>query len=169
MARNEFSRQTVEQGIEKDKEQTKELAQENENHVHDLETERRTLDSLEGGTNEGLEECIDRIKEAQDISAKEFQDGTDQVHEAHEEIDEHQNEITEGKERADTDVDNIQEAQSAMDSENASGSLEAAMESVQRDIEFLEQCDEQEELIEQESMKLHEEHQNRADTAMGGS
>ena len=167
MAKTGFTRKEIETHIETDRSETQEKNSENEKSVFDAETERRTLDSLEGGTDEAFDEMTDHLKEAQDISSNEFEEGTNHLNEKHGEIQEHKNEIGDGLERTEKDGDNIDSASAELNSDSAKSSLEAARESVQQDMELLNESLHQEEDIEKQSDELNQEQMQRLKNAMG--
>jgi len=152
MAKRNFTRAKMESSIEKDCEETQEKKEENEKIVSDAELERRTIEGLEGGTEDGLNDCTENLKEAQNVSSSEFDQGTNELQEIHGHIEEHKGEIHEGVER---------------NSDSAASELEAAKESARRDIEIMEENEREEEGIEQESTKFNEEHQKRVENAIG--
>ena len=167
MAKRNFTRAKMESSIENDREETQEKKEENEKIVSDAELERQTIESLEGGTEDGLNDCTENIKEAQDVSSSEFDQGTNELQEIHGHIEEHKGEIHEGVERANTDIGTIDSSISELNSDSAASELETAKESARRDIEIMEENEREEEGIEQESTKYNEEHQKRVEAAIG--
>jgi hypothetical protein len=167
MAKRNFTRAKMESSIEKDSEETQEKKEENEKTVSDAELERRTIEGLEGGTEDGLNDCTENLKEAQNVSSSEFDQGTNELQEIHGHIEEHKGEIHEGVERANTDIGTIDSSISELNSDSAASELETAKESARRDIEIMEENERDEEEIEQESTKLNEEHQKRVENAIG--
>jgi len=166
MAKRNFTRAKMESSIEKDSEETQEKKEENEKTVSDAELERRTIEGLEGGTEDGLNDCTENLKEAQNVSSSEFDQGTNELQEIHGHIEEHKGEIHEGVERANTDIGTIDSSISELNSDSAASELETAKESARRDIEIMEENERDEEGIEQESTKFNEEHQKRVENAI---
>ena len=167
MAKTGFTRKTIESRIETDRKDTQEKNDENEKAVLDAQIERSTLDSIDGGTSEGCDEVSDNIKEAQDVTSGEFEQGTSELNEIQNGIDEHKEQIQEGVERANTDIGNIEGAIAELSSDSAAGRLESAKESARRDIELLERSDDEEEDIERQSTELNTEQQQRLRSAIG--
>jgi hypothetical protein len=168
MAKTSITRKSIEAGIDADRRQTREKNLENEKSVIDAETESRTLESLEGGTEDGYREIVEKLDQARDISSNEFEAGTEQLEAAHGEIEQHRDVIHEGLERAESDRENIGSAASELNSESAAASLESAMESVQNEMEHLKESIREEQEIEQDSSELNREHLGRLTRALGG-
>jgi len=167
MAKTGFTRKTMESRIETDRKDTQEKNDENEKAVLDAAIERSTLDSIDGGTSEGCDEVSDNIKEAQDITSGEFEEGTTQLNEIHDGIDEHKEQIQEGVERADTDIGNIEGSISQLSSDSAASRLEAAKETAHRDIELLQRSDNEEEEIERQSAELNQRQKEQLQASVG--
>ncbi|MBN2590807.1 MAG: hypothetical protein JXA96_13165 [Sedimentisphaerales bacterium] len=167
MAKTSFTRKQIESNIETDRKDTQEKNTDNERSVFDAEIERKTLNSLEGGTEDGLEEVIENLNQAQDISSNEFEEGTNLLHVKHGEIQEHKDEINDGLERSEKDDENIDSTIAEINSESAKSSLESARESVQQDMELLNESMQQEEQIEEQSNEMNQEQMQRLKTAIG--
>jgi len=168
MARTSFTRKTMESRIESDRRDTQEKNEENEKAVSDAQVERNTLDSIDGGTSEGCDEACGHIREALEVvTSGEFEQGSNELNELHNEIEKHKENIQEGVERANNDIGNIEGAISQLSSDSASGRLEAARETALGDIELLERSDAEEEEIERQSAELNQKQKEQLQAAVG--
>jgi len=154
--------------LDKHQEDAKEKTDQIEETVSDSETERDVLESIElGGTDEGAEQVEQNIEQAQDASQSEFDEGGRELEEVHEQTQEYEGEMHERSDSAGTDADRVEDGLGKLNSDAAKAQIERARDSLQSDIEFLNDYEQRAQEAREESQRLHEEQQRRVNAARG--
>ena len=134
--------------------------------VDDLETEFRTLEALESqGTSEGLEEVLQDIEQAREVSGQEFDTDTERLEQTQEQSQEHQGELSERDDSVTRDREQISAAGSEVRRDTARGELAQAESAAEQDIEFLKEHEDGEEESRTESEQSQRERESRAQAA----
>lgn len=163
--RKSLERSGVTDTVEKRKSEMQETGERIEENTEDVEITRETLDSLEGGTQEGADQIDQHIEEAQDASVQEFEDNTNDLEQIQGETEEYEGELKENTDTLTSDVDRISGARDQLHSDAAGSELDEARSAAEQDIEFLQEHEQRAKDARDESQRLHEEHRNRVDAA----
>ena len=155
------------QSVEQHHAGMKEKGEQIEDTTGDSETERQTLDQLEGGTQEGIDEVTQGIETAQEVSSQEFAEQTQELEQIHSDTEKYEAEMREHAETVSSDVDKVSEASARVHSESARRKLDAAREAGEHDIEFLDDCERRAQAARTESEQLQDDHRRRVDAARG--
>jgi len=154
--------------LDKHQEDAKEKAEQIEETVCDSETERDVLESVElGGTEEGAEQVEQNIEQAQDASQSEFDEGSGELEEVHDQTQEYEGEMHERSDSAGADADKVEDGLGRLNSDSPKAQLEQARDSIQNDIEFLNDHEQRAQEAREESQRMHEEQQRRISAARG--
>lgn len=165
--RSSLERSRITEQMEKHQADLCETAERAAEHVADSETERATLERLEGGTAEGGDEVQLHIEAAQETSAGEFERLGDNLEQVHHETEEHERELHEGAERGEADGEAIADAASQVRGEGASRELTEAQEAARRDVELLTSMEQRIREAREQSQRLYEEYRRRVNSARG--
>ncbi|MCY2928059.1 MAG: hypothetical protein NTV86_00920 [Planctomycetota bacterium] len=140
-------------------------AEDIEETVTDVETERETLDGLElAGTAEGAEGVEQSIEAAGDVSAGEFDSESTELKHIQDESQEQEDDLHERSDTTSSDLGRISDASGKIHSDSANTELVAAKEAAVRDIEFLDDTAKQAQAAREQSQRRHEEHVSRVGT-----
>ncbi len=158
------SRSEISGKVEKHREDMNEKGEEIEKDVSDIETVRETLDSLEGGTEDGAEAVGQSIEAAEGIGVGEFDQDSDELQQVHDETQEHEGKIHEGSDTVSSDLGKISDASGRIHGDAVNNELINAKEEAIRDKEFLDDEEKETQGDQKESQRLHDEHQARANS-----
>jgi hypothetical protein len=104
----------------------------------DVETVRRTLESLDfRGTSEGAEEVENAIESAEDVTEREFDGEDEQLERVQQENQEFEGELQERKDSSESDVKKVSDAAGEIKTTDTIKELESARDAALRDIDFL--------------------------------
>ena len=129
----------------------------------DTETVRDTLDALEpgSGTMEGVDEVVNSINEAEDVTIEIFQEEDENLEQRQAESQDYQTGLETREEASESDRNKIVDAASQIETKQTVEELEKAEAATSEDIEFLQnEIDEAEEARE-ESENLQSRHRDR--------
>ena len=129
----------------------------------DTETVRDTLDALEpgSGTMEGVDEVVNSINEAEDVTVDIFQEEDENLEQRQAESQDYQTDIESRQEASESDRGKITDAGSRVETQATIEELANTEAAVSEDIEFLnEEIDKADEARE-ESENLQSRHQDR--------
>jgi uncharacterized phage infection (PIP) family protein YhgE len=163
-----IGRSEVTERLDTHREDAKEKADQLEEPVTDSETERNVRDAVElSGTDEGAEQFEQHMEQAQEASQSEFDEESQDLEEVHEQIQEYEGEMHERSDSAAADADRVEEGLGKLNRDAARGQLEGARDSLQSDIEFLNDYEQRAQEAREESQRLHEEQHRRIEAARG--
>ena len=131
----------------------------------DAETERQTLDHIEGGTQEGFDEVTQNIEAAQDVSVSEFDGQSQELDQIHAEAESHEQEIREYAQAAGSDMDRISDAGGRVHSDAVRSELDRARSAAESDIAFLDEHEQRAQEARAESQRHRDEYRSRVDAA----
>jgi len=139
-----------------------------EEKVTDLETERQTKDELDlNCTSDAADEVESNIDSARDVSSGEFEDESQQLEQIHQDTQECEEELQERSDSTTSDMEKLSDAGSQVHSDTARAEVEGAADAAQREIEFLDEQEQNAQESRTESERLHQEQEQRANEAKG--
>ena len=162
------SRREVNEKIDEQRDTMRETEETLETYVGDIETIRRTLESLKGGgTTEGADSVEGHIQEADNVTVDAFDREDEGLERTQAESQEYGGELQERGDSADSDRQRISDAESALKTDDAAGVLREALDAAQEDVEFLTEQFERNARDHEESEQIQQELQSRAHSAGG--
>ena len=162
------SRREVTEKIDEKRDAMRETEETLETYVGDIETIRRTLESLEGGgTTEGADSVEGHIQEADNVTVDAFDREDEGLERTQAESQEYGGELQERGDSADSDRQRISDAESSLRTDDAAGVLREALDAAQEDVEFLKEQFEQNTRDHEESEQIQQALQSRAHSTGG--
>jgi hypothetical protein len=157
------SRGEVTEKVDEQRDTMRETEETLETYVGDIETIRQTLESLEGGgTTEGADSVEEHIQEADNVTTDAFDREDEGLERTHEESQEYGGELQERSDSAESDRQQISDAESALKTDDAVGGLREALDAAHEDVEFLKEHFERNREDREESERIQQELQSRA-------
>jgi len=160
---NKPTRGEVTETVDKHGEKLEEKTDDLDVIATDTETVRDTLDALEpgSGTMEGVDEVVNSINEAEDVTVEIFQEEDENLEQRQAESQDYQTDIETREDASESDRGKITDAGSRVETQATVDELANAEAAVSEDIEFLnEEIDKADEARE-ESENLQSRHQDR--------
>ncbi|MBM3334356.1 hypothetical protein FJY63_06820 [Candidatus Sumerlaeota bacterium] len=105
--------------------------------VKNIEITRETLDQLEGGTEEGVNEVRGHIETAEHVTEDIFEEDGDDLEEIHDKADEFENDLQDTSGTVEKDLERISDAISSVETRETQEELERAKDSASEDKDFL--------------------------------
>ena len=129
----------------------------------DTETVRDTLETLEpgSGTMEGVDEVVDSINEAEDVTVEIFQEEDENLEQRQAESQDYQTDLETRQEASESDRNKIVDAASQIETTQTVTELEKAEAATSEDIEFLENEIDKADEARRESENLQFRHRDR--------
>ena len=156
------SRTDITGTVERHQTDMQEKGEELKKPVEDAETVDETQIALDGGgTTEGVDEVEQALGEARDSSVEEFDQGSAELEEIHQESEEHEGELEERSDSVSSDLGKISDASARIHSDATNRELVDAKESALRDVDFLKEHTERSEEARDESDRLRDEYVSR--------
>jgi len=112
--------------------------------VSDIETIRKTLEKLEGGTTEGFERVENTIENAEKVTIEAFEKEDNELEQVQEESSEFGKEIHESQKASESDLAKISNASSEFKTKEPDKDFLQAKEEALRDIDLLKEQEERE-------------------------
>ena len=151
-----LGRHEIENRLEKSGNEMEEKEDILEKDVSDIETTRKTLDGLEGGTSEGLEQVESSIRNAENITTEAFDKEDQELDRIQKDSEEFGEEIKEGKKSAETDSAKISDATTEFKTKEPEKEFKRAQEQASKDIGVLKKHEEQERRAREKSDAIQE-------------
>ena len=149
-----LGRREIENQLEKSGKEMEEKENVLEKDVSDIETTRKTLDGLEGGTSEGLEQVESYIRDAENVTTEAFEREGHELDQTQKDSEEFGTEIQDGKKSAETDSAKIRDAE--FKTKEPVKEFQRAQEQASKDIGVLEKHKEQERRAREKSDAIQE-------------
>ena len=128
----------------------------------DLDTVRRTLDSLDlGATADGADEVEHAMHGAEDVTADAFDRDDDQLEQIQSQTEEHEGELSDRSATSESDMGKINDAGAAIETSETAPELEKAADAALREIDFLKDHMERERAARAESDRVQQDLQAR--------
>jgi len=163
-----ISRTEVSDTLEQHRDDAQEKTDQIEETVYDTETERQVLEGLElSGTAEGGEQVEMDIEQAQDASLSEFEAESGELEQIHAETQEFQEDMHERSDASSADVERVADGVNQLNRDSAKSQLERAKDSIQEDIDFLDDYERRGQEAREESERINEEQRSRIESARG--
>ena len=157
-------RSEITEKVDKHHEDMNEKGEEIEKDVEDVKTVRETLDSIEGGTQEGLDAESQAIEAAEDTGIGEFDEDRSELEDVHNESEEHESEINDRGDTVSSDLGKISDASGRINNDAVSSELIDAKSEAIRDKEFLDEQEDRAKDAREDSRRLLEKHQAEIDS-----
>ena len=154
--KNLLGRNEIKDRVEKAGQDMKEKEDLLNNNVEDIETIRKTLEKLEGGTSEGYEQVEDAIKSAEDVTTESFGREDMELEEVQSESQEFGKEIQESQRSSESDLAKISNASSEFKTKEPDKDFLHAKDEALRDIDLLKEQDEREHRARENSDAIQE-------------
>jgi len=151
-----LGRGEIENRVEKAGKEMEEKEDILENDVSDIETIRKTLDGLEGGTSEGFEQVESSIGAAENVTTEAFEREDHELERIQEDSEKFGREIQEGQESAESDSEKISDAITEFKTKEPEKEARRAKEQAEKDINVLKEHDEQERSAREKSDAIQE-------------
>ena len=151
-----LGRREIENRVEKAGKEMEQKEDILEKDVSDIETIRKTLDGLEGGTSEGFEQVESSIGDAENVTTEAFEREDHDLDRIQEDSQEFGREIQEGQESAESDSTKISDATTEFKTKEPEKEFLRAKEQVSRDIDVLKEHDELERRAREKSDAIQE-------------
>ena len=132
-----------------------------EDDVADIETIRKTLENLEGGTSEGFEQIEEAIENAENVTADAFEKEDENLEQIQNESQEFGTEIQDTQQKTESDLGKISNASAEFKTEEPNRDFLQAKEEALRDIDLLKEQDEQERHAREKSDAIQEKLRSR--------
>ena len=128
----------ITENVEKSVDEMKEKENDLDEIARDVDTVRRTLESLDfSSTVEGSGEIESKIEEAEEVTVDVFDREDEQLDQMQQENEEYQNEIDDRSKSTESDLGKISDASQEISTQETSDRLREAKESAIREIDFL--------------------------------
>ena len=161
-----ISRSEVSDTLERHQEDAQEKTDQIEETVSDTETEREVLEGLElAGTEEAGEQVEMDIEQAQDASIGEFEGESHELEQIHVETQEFEGEMQERSDSSTADAEKVSDGISQLNRDSAKSQLEKSRDSLQEDIDFLDDYEQRAQEARQESQRVNEEQRGKINSA----
>ncbi|MBC2714918.1 MAG: hypothetical protein HF978_06375 [Desulfobacteraceae bacterium] len=134
----------------------------------DIETVRKTLEQLEGGTSEGFEKIEGAIEDAENVTTEAFEKEDTELEQIQNESQEFGNEVNESKETSESDLSKISDASAEFKTNNPDKEFLRAKEEAIRDIDLLKEQEERERHAREDSDTIQEQLRSRVHKNTGG-
>ena len=133
----------------------------------DLESVSQIFDNLnkDGGTEEGINNIIDNVTDAQSSGGDKFDETGQQLDEKTAEVDENKDELNETADRVNENIDAIKQAESNIDDSELQSELSLAEQSAVEDFDFLDDAQSQLMDIAEQSKQIAADLGSRAEAA----
>jgi hypothetical protein len=158
-------RSQITDDLEERDQQISEKHEELEIPASDVELENETLRDLEGGTLEGLSAAQQEIRNAQGVSAGEFDERGSELEQIRSEGQDFEGEMQQQADATLADRGKVADAATRIHSDAASGELKEAEQALDEDKQFLEEQEKCSAQAREESQRLQEEMKQRVDNA----
>lgn len=156
------SRSEITGNVERGGEEMRAKEAEEDTLVVDVETVRRTIDSLEMiGAEEDARDIEDEIEAAEDVTVDIFDQTDEELEAVQAESETYQGELEERSESSESDLEKISDAQRDVSTDATLNELSEASEANKRGIEFLHGNIEQAKKFREESEQRQKEYQAR--------
>ena len=163
-----LGRREIENRVEKAGKEMEQKEDILEKDVSDIETIRKTLDGLEGGTSEGFEQVESSIGDAENVTTEAFEREDHDLDRIQEDSQEFGREIQEGQESAESDSAKISDAIAEFKTKEPEKEVLRAKEQVSEDRDVLKEHDEQERRARQKSDAIQEKLKERVHSRKRG-
>ena len=151
-----LGRREMENRVEKAGKEMEEKEDILEKDVSDIETIRKTLDGLEGGTSEGIEQVESSIGDAENITTEAFEREDDELDRIQDDSEQFGREIQEGQEYAESDSAKISYAIKEFKTKDPEKEVLRAKEQAEKDLDVLKEHDDQERRAREKSDTIQE-------------
>lgn len=151
-----LGRREIENRVEKAGKEMEEKEDVLEKDVSDVETTRKTLDELEGGTSEGFEQVESSIRNAENITTEAFEKEDQELDHIKKDSEEFGKEIQEGKKAAETDLTKMHDATAEFKTKEPEKEFQRAKEQASMDISVLKEHEERERRAREKSDAIQE-------------
>jgi len=157
MARkNRLGRNEIQQRLEKSGQDMREKEAILNDDTEDIETIRKTLEQLEGGTSEGFEEVEKAIENAEDDTTEAFEKEDSELEQIQNESSEFGEEIQDSKNHSESDIGKISDASAEFKTNEPDKEFLRAKEETLRDIDLLKEQEDKERRTREESDAIQE-------------
>jgi len=154
--KNLLSRGEMKERVEKAGQDMNEKEDTLEKDTADIETVRKTLEELEGGTTEGFEQVESSIEDAEHVTTEAFEREDQELDGIQEDSEEFGKEIHEGQESSESDLAKISNASAEFKTSEPDKGFLKAKEQALRDIDVLKEHGDQEKDARQKSNAIQE-------------
>ena len=156
-----LSRNDIKERVEKVAQDMTEKENILEDDVADIETIRKTLENLEGGTSEGFEQIEEAIENAENVTADAFEKEDENLEQIQNESQQFGTEIQDTQKKSESDLAKISDASAEFKTEEPNRDFLQAKEEALRDIDLLKEQDEQERHTREKSDAIQEKLRSR--------
>jgi len=154
--KNILSRNEIKDRVENAGKDMKEKEDILDDDTSDIETIRKTLENLEGGTTEGFEQIEKTVENAEDVTTEAFEKEDIELEEIQKDSEEFGEEIKEGQETSESDLAKISNASAEFKTKEPDRDFLKAKEQALCDIDILKAQKERERITRENSDSVQE-------------